>query len=357
MFDLDYPGHYLRRIKNITLTLPCVTGPYTGVHCRLTLLSSMTRIHPELRPPAHLCCDGCNGHNEYEPCPDDPRVIRQYAACESIATSSGQNDSGMFELNFRDERYLPFEYRGAVCRLRLELPAEHNYFDLDTLTDVVVHLNYTAREGGELLRAAAARESRRRLPGDGARLFDVRHDFPDAWPGMTRTARQPAREDGADDRRQLKLAFTPVMFPFVPGRRVRSIGRLLLAFGAAGATLGRHHLVRFWRDDADSDDATAFPCVADSSWPGMFLGTIDLREHPLGPLRDKQPVGGTFEFPEDAEPFSRVFVIAHYEAERWSHDGWPARAEAPGELERNRHHDGEQAIAADNQLHPPRAEQ
>ena len=46
MFDLDYPGMYMRRIKNVSLTIPCVTGPYTGVHCRLTLLSSTTRIDP-----------------------------------------------------------------------------------------------------------------------------------------------------------------------------------------------------------------------------------------------------------------------------------------------------------------------
>ena len=37
-----------------------------------------------------------------------------YAAREAIATSSGQNDSGLFELNFRDERYLPFEFHGAM---------------------------------------------------------------------------------------------------------------------------------------------------------------------------------------------------------------------------------------------------
>ncbi|HTY26693.1 MAG TPA: hypothetical protein VMD51_00905, partial [Mycobacterium sp.] len=35
MFDLDFPGHFMRRIKNVTLTLPCVPGPYTGVHCKL----------------------------------------------------------------------------------------------------------------------------------------------------------------------------------------------------------------------------------------------------------------------------------------------------------------------------------
>ena len=36
--------------------LPCVTGPYTGVHCRLTLIGSTTRIDPRLRAPAHECC-------------------------------------------------------------------------------------------------------------------------------------------------------------------------------------------------------------------------------------------------------------------------------------------------------------
>ena len=35
MFDQDYPGMYMRRIKNVTLTIPCVTGPFNNVNCRL----------------------------------------------------------------------------------------------------------------------------------------------------------------------------------------------------------------------------------------------------------------------------------------------------------------------------------
>lgn len=50
LFDLDHPGHYMRRIENVTITVPCVTGPYAGVHCRLTLLSSRTRVDPRLTP-------------------------------------------------------------------------------------------------------------------------------------------------------------------------------------------------------------------------------------------------------------------------------------------------------------------
>ena len=160
------------------------------MHCRLTLLSSMTRIDPRSGPPAHrCCCDGGRG-SEYEACADDPRIVREYAAREAIATSSGQNDSGLFELNFRDERYLPFEYQGAVSRWRIELPPENNYFDLDTLSDVVLHLNYTAREGGDALRARRhATPPGAGSPATACAFFDVRHDFPTRGP--RRAARRP----------------------------------------------------------------------------------------------------------------------------------------------------------------------
>ena len=49
LFDMDYPGHYFRRLKTVSLTIPCVTGPYTSVNCTLTLLNSKIRIEP---PPA-----------------------------------------------------------------------------------------------------------------------------------------------------------------------------------------------------------------------------------------------------------------------------------------------------------------
>ena len=334
LFDLDYPGQYLRRIKDATLTLACVTGPYTSVHCRLTLLSSRTRIHPEVRPPAHhCCCDGERG-SDYEACTDDPRIVCEYAARESIATSSGQNDSGMFELNFRDERYLPFEYQGAVSRWRFELPPESNYFDLDTVTDVVLHLNYTAREGGEVLRAAAAADARRRLPGDGLRVFDVRHDFPDAWLASWRPAADEPEAVGERRNRSLRLGLTPAMFPFVPGKPVRTVDRLLLLFEAPDAQPGRHRVIRFWQDDGH-ERATEFTAVADGAWPGYFCGTVDLRKSPLGPLRDERPAVCGFDFPAGAGEICNIFVIAHYAAETWPHCGPPA----PGECGQEGHDD------------------
>src|SRR3989442_6281470 len=43
LYDRDCPGHYMRRIKSVALSLPSVVGPYTSVHCALSLLKSSLR--------------------------------------------------------------------------------------------------------------------------------------------------------------------------------------------------------------------------------------------------------------------------------------------------------------------------
>ena len=187
LFDADYPGHYFRRIKTVGLTLPCVVGPYTSINCTLTLLSSHVRIN-------------ANPGTKYseQDAPNDARFSHNYGAIQSVATSHGQNDAGLFEVNFRDERYLPFEGAGAISRWRIELPPDCNAFDLDTLSDVIIKLSYTARDGGKALADAARTSLRSRWAAAsqdaGAtpmtplrRLFRVRYEFSDAW-GQFRNA-------------------------------------------------------------------------------------------------------------------------------------------------------------------------
>lgn len=96
LFDMDYPGHYLRRIKNLSLTIPCVVGPYTSVNCTVALVTNKVRIDNSAADSADYI--------------KDSHFLVNVAA--SIA-SSAQNDSGLFTLNFKDERYLPFEGSGV----------------------------------------------------------------------------------------------------------------------------------------------------------------------------------------------------------------------------------------------------
>jgi Tc toxin complex TcA C-terminal TcB-binding domain len=48
LYDRDCPGHYMRRIKTVALSIPSVVGPYTGVNCTVTLQSSTLRVSPLL---------------------------------------------------------------------------------------------------------------------------------------------------------------------------------------------------------------------------------------------------------------------------------------------------------------------
>ncbi len=114
-------------------------------------------------------------------CPNDPNIWKRFSGTEAIATSAGINDSGLFELSFDDERYLPFEYTGAISRWRIELPPENNQFDFDTLSDLIMQVNFTAREGGPQFARESNALAQRHLPGSGWRFLDIRHELPDVW--------------------------------------------------------------------------------------------------------------------------------------------------------------------------------
>ena len=87
----------------------------------------------------------------------------------------------MFQLNFQDERLLPFEGTGAISRWRIELPHETNWFDIKSLTDAVLHVQYTSKDVGQPLRQHSFKWAEEQLPKKGepgTRLIDLRHDLP-----------------------------------------------------------------------------------------------------------------------------------------------------------------------------------
>ncbi len=213
LLDADYPGDYMRRLKSVSLTLPCVVGPYTSINCTLTLLSNKTRIKSTPADPYFEMGDS-----------EDDRFVTNFAAMQSIATSHAQNDSGLFELNFRDERYLPFEGAGVISRWRVELPKDTNAFDLNTLTDVVLHLKYTAREGGEILANAAKKAlSDSIADAEGAplmRLLSSRHEFPNEWARFLRPTDQNATSQ------KLTLDLSMERFPYLFRGRKLTVSKI-----------------------------------------------------------------------------------------------------------------------------------
>ena len=96
----------------------------------------------------------------------------------------------MFEFNFRDERYLPFERAGAISEWQIELSTEKELrqFDYSTISDVILHLDYTARESGGLFKEKAMKYLKDFINNANGfaepplvQMFSLRHEFSTEW--------------------------------------------------------------------------------------------------------------------------------------------------------------------------------
>lgn len=164
-FDISSPGDYRRRIRSVRVTIPAVAGPYVNVMATLSLDASWIRTSPSVDPQEA----------------PRPRI-------DSITTSSARNDAGAFELNFRGEKYVPFEGAGAVSEWSLSLPTSVRMFDYNTITDVVLHFDYTASFDGahrdvvQGVTEGFVSSLRQRLSDEGiVRAFSLREEFPPAF--------------------------------------------------------------------------------------------------------------------------------------------------------------------------------
>jgi hypothetical protein len=141
LFAGDYPGHYCRRIKSISISIPAVVGPYQKIKATLTQKSNKIVLSPSKQTVEYLI----TGEGE----PESGTLTTNWRPNQHVALSSGINDTGVFELNFQDERYLPFEGTGAVSDWELQMPIASNRIDFGSISDVIIKINYTALDGGE----------------------------------------------------------------------------------------------------------------------------------------------------------------------------------------------------------------
>lgn len=126
----DYPGSVVTRsryrlIKQVSVTLPALLGPYQDIQAVLGYSVGGGSIHP---------------------------------SCLQTAISHGSNDSGQFLLDFNDSKYLPFEglpvdgSDNASLTLSFPNAGTNEGIEgkqkviLQSLNDIVLHIRYTIRD-------------------------------------------------------------------------------------------------------------------------------------------------------------------------------------------------------------------
>jgi len=299
-FDLKSPGHYMRRIKSVSLTIPCVTGPYTGVNCTLTLVRNSVR-HTNTLLSGKYARDLEN---------EDQRFIDNLGAMQSIVTSKGQNDSGMFETNLRDERFLPFEGAGVISSWKMELPDTFRQFDYDTISDVIMHINYTARPDSGLMKQKSIGELQEavneiaRISGKPglARLFSIRHEFGNEWHNFL----YPKKDD---DPHLLTLSVGREHFPFLFSDRIGNIDKIEIFLKIYPSFAGTYNetTLKLALKKGTSTPNCNNP-VALSKWNGLLRAEsegIELGKWTMNPCLEGK---GHLE----PEAFEDIMVVYHY---------------------------------------------
>lgn len=183
LFDQEFPGHYLRLIKRVKVSLIALVPPTRGVRASLSASGlSRTVVAGDRFAPVTLS-----------------------RSPESIAFTSPINATGLFDLEPENGMLLPFEGMGLDAVWQLELPKPANPFDYRTIADVLLTIEYTALNSYDY-RQKVLRDLDRSFSGD--RAFSFRDQFADAWYELHHPEQvEPARQ------MQIKLPIRREDFP------------------------------------------------------------------------------------------------------------------------------------------------
>jgi len=179
-FDDGFQGHYLRLIKSVRVSMFAIVPPLDGIHAMLHNTGESSVVVLE------------NGNYV------EKRAARNFG--ESIALDSAFNESGLFVLNYEDPMLLPFEGLGVQTQWTLELPRGNNRFNLDTIADVFLTIEYTAEYSRQLEQDMRNERIDQMVYEDTA--VPLRLQFPDLWYHL-----KNHREDATG-------AFPPFQFKF-----------------------------------------------------------------------------------------------------------------------------------------------
>ncbi len=285
MFDQDFPGHYLRLIKQVRTTVIALIPPIDGIKATLST-TGISRVVIQ-------------GEGAFT-------TVETIRPPKSIALSSPTNATGLFELTPQQhEKLLPFEGMGVDASWELQLPKAANLFDFNTIADVLVTIDYTALNSFDY-RKQVIDELDRSISAE--RPFSFRHELADQWYHL----HNPEQTENP-----MTVTFNTRKEDFPPNLEDLTIRHIVLYFAFKdGSSFGQNVDVNliFASDDGNTEQGVAIPIdgiistrsVSGIAWSNM-IGISPFGEWSLA-LPDEDAVKDLF---KDDKIENILFVITY----------------------------------------------
>ena len=156
MFDRGFPGHYLRLIKRVRISVVALVPAVQGIYATLSTTG-----------PSRVVVGG-----------DLFQTVTIRRAPESLPICAPSVVTGVVELDAQPDLLLPFEGSGVDISWEFSMPKAANLFDYLTIADVVMTLEYSALQSADY-RQQVIQSFKPKLTADYPLSF--RSQFPDQW--------------------------------------------------------------------------------------------------------------------------------------------------------------------------------
>ena len=159
LFGYDFPGHYLRLITGVKISVVGLLPVYDSIKASLTAATTSYTV--------------INANNTFQ------RIPIRRMETEQVALTAASRATGIFEFQPAQSELLnPFEGMGIESRWEFKMPRFSNRMDYSTIADVLIEVDYTAMESFQY-RLQVLQDIDNTL--GFSRGFSFRNDYPDQW--------------------------------------------------------------------------------------------------------------------------------------------------------------------------------
>ncbi|RSL89684.1 hypothetical protein CDV31_015809, partial [Fusarium ambrosium] len=285
LFDMDIPSHYMCRIRSIAVSIPAVVGPHTNINAALQLTSHRYRVSTSASKASEYMAQ------------DKDSFRTDHIPISAVAISGDGGDPGVFDLTFSGPKYMPFEGAG---------------FDYESISDVLIHIQYTAQEGGALLRATAneaMRNTAKAIKAEGTQdgfwaMFDLKDDFVNECYGFSTRLVAAKKSSGEEATSKMELGNLKDRLPFWSRQQAKLEVRDIVWVSQSSKLVNGLSVQGFSKPDDGSIKTEMLGKCTTATWKDLHVRSFR--------SLDKWAVEASSMLNEDDETVDDVYMLIHY---------------------------------------------